>query len=136
MPSATLSRTADLKRAEGKAGKCWREFDEMDEIRLDVDDFKQDHTSPPAPGSQDVAMRGFAESHVSSRSSHHRAEEEHHCLEYRVLFLNSHVCILMYSHFRACHTGFSRHHASYPVAIAAMWKAMLPDYNIRLEAEV
>lgn len=25
------------------------------------------------------------------------------------------------------------HHASYPVAIAAMWNAMLPDYTIRLE---
>ena len=26
-----------------------------------------------------------------------------------------------------------RHHASYPVAIAAMWNAMLPDYTIKLE---
>jgi len=29
-----------------------------------------------------------------------------------------------------------RHHASYPVAIAAMWNAMLPDYTIKLEVSV
>ena len=31
------------------------------------------------------------------------------------------------------HSLPQRHHASYPVAIAAMWNAMLPDYTIKLE---